>query len=136
MAILTVLAGCDAAVPVADPPPPPGFTRPANYPLGDRAAAAEQRALAAALDALSPRWNRPVRVAWLAAERPLEGALVRAHYRAALGSGWIETTIPLGIGTTLALFEKEGRGLAVVMPPPRSDAPAVITVLALERRRP
>ena len=110
------LAGCarEPAKPIE--PAPTGFTRPAEYPLGDSEAAAEEHEAARITRLLEPHYGKPSQ-SWYVRPTPFRPELIRADYARRLGAGWEPLQLGSGgPGATTFAFTDGSRALAVLIP--------------------
>jgi hypothetical protein len=132
-AALTValLAACAGETKSVQPPQPPtGYTRPAEYPLGDDAAAIEQRTLRHVLDSAPAELGKPS-VAWLLAPGPVDRTALRAYYDQATRGGW--SAMPnvgagLAAGETAFGYQAGDRAFIVIVPPVQVGPRQLVTI--------
>jgi len=130
-----MLAGCarEAGAPID--PAPAGFARPADYPLGDADAAAEEHEAARLTRLLEPRFGKPSQ-SWYVRETPFRPELVRVDYARRLGPAWDSLQLGRGAaGATAFGFTDGSRALAVLIPAGSlKHAPYALTVLLFDGR--
>jgi hypothetical protein len=128
---LALLAACGGETKTVQPPPPPtGYTRPAEYPLGDDAAAIEQRTLRHVLDAVPATLGKPA-VAWLLAPGPVDRTALRAYYDQATRAGWspmADVGTGLAAGETAFGYQAGDRAFIVIVPPVQVGPRQLVTI--------